>query len=103
MVAGRTTRSEATARGAGGDVAAARKPSGRVAARIIPGAAAEQSVAVDATWLEGVLADVLVAVVQDRATTRVAGGENAGRTLEHVAVVRSLTVVGGGAGAFSER
>jgi hypothetical protein len=81
--------------------AAAREPSGRVTARIVPGATAELSVAVDATWPYGVPADVLVAVVQDRATTKVSGGENAGRTLEHVAVVRSLAVVGSGSGAFS--
>jgi hypothetical protein len=81
--------------------AAAREPSGRVTARIVPGAGAELSVAVDATWPRSVTADVLVAVVQDRATTKVSGGENAGRTLEHVAVARSLMVVGSGAGAFS--
>lgn len=84
-----------------GIAAAARGPSGRVTARIVPGAASELSVAVDATWPDGVPADVLVAVVQDRATTKVSGGENAGRTLEHVAVARSLTVVGSGKGAFS--
>lgn len=102
VVAGRTNALGSDRRAARAAIAAAaREPSGRVAARIVPGAAAELSVAVDATWPDGVPADVLVAVVQDRATTKVSGGENAGRTLEHVAVVRSLTVVGSGAGAFS--
>jgi hypothetical protein len=82
--------------------AAPRDPPARVAARLVPGAAAGRRVlGVDATWPDAVPADVLVAVTQDRATTHVSGGENAGRTLEHVAVVRSLTVVGIGAGAFS--
>lgn len=44
-----------------------------------------------------------MAVVQDRAVTRVARGENAGRTLEHVSVVRSLSRLGHGIGAFSGR
>jgi hypothetical protein len=81
--------------------AAPRDPSARVAARLVPDAHARRIVGVDATWRDGVPADVLVAVTRDRATTHVAGGENAGRTLEHVAVVRSLTVIGAGAGAFS--
>jgi len=102
VIAGRTNalgRDRRAARAA--IVAAAREPSGHVTARIVPAAAAELSIAVDATWPDGVPADVLVAVVQDRATTNVSGGENAGRTLEHVAVVRSLTVVGSGTGTFS--
>lgn len=104
VVAGRTNALGSDRRAARAAIAAAaREPSGRVAARIVPGTAAELSLAVDALWLDGVLADVLVAVVQDRATTRVTGGENAGRTLEHVAVLRSLTVVGSGAGAYSGR
>jgi hypothetical protein len=83
--------------------AAAREASGRIEARIAPGGADELAVAVEATWPAGVDADVILAVVQDRATSRVTRGENAGRTLEHVAVVRSLAVVGSGAGAFSGR
>jgi len=102
VVAGRTNALGSDRRAAQAAIAAAaREPSGRVTARIVPGATAELSIAVDATWTDGVPADVLVAVVQDRATTKVSGGENAGRTLEHVAVARSLTVVGSGAGAFS--
>ena len=83
--------------------AAAREPSGRVDARIVAREAAELGVVVHATWGGGVAADVLLAVVQDRATSQVARGENAGRTLDHVAVVRWLSVVGSGAGAFSGR
>jgi hypothetical protein len=39
-------------------------------------------------------ADVMVAVVEDGLTSRVERGENAGRTLTHAAVVRSLVTVG---------
>ena len=39
-----------------------------------------------ATWAQGVAGEVYVALVQDRATSRVSSGENAGRTLTHVAV-----------------
>ncbi|BDG05629.1 DUF1223 domain-containing protein [Anaeromyxobacter oryzae] len=102
VVAGRTDVLGSDRRAARAAIAlAAREPSGRVAARIVSAAAAKLSLRVDATWSGSVPADVLVAVVQDRATTRVAGGENAGRTIEHVAVARSLTAVGSGAGAFS--
>jgi hypothetical protein len=54
-----------------------------------------------ATWAQGVAGEVYVALVQDRATSRVASGENAGRTLTHVAVARSLVKAGTGAGAYS--
>jgi hypothetical protein len=76
-------------------------PSARVSARLVTRPGATRILAVHATWRDGVPADVLVAVTQDRATTRVSGGENTGRTLEHVAVVRSLLTVGAGTGAFS--
>ena len=39
--------------------------------------------------------EVWVAVTQNKAISRVAGGENGGRTLSHVGVVRSLTKVSG--------
>ncbi len=39
-------------------------------------------------------ADLIVAVVQDRGRVAVPRGENAGKTLDHVAIVRSLRVVG---------
>jgi hypothetical protein len=83
--------------------AAAREDSGRIEARVTAAGASELAVDVEATWNAGVAADVLIALVQDRATSRVARGENAGRTLEHVAVVRSLARVGTGVGAFAAR
>jgi len=42
----------------------------------------------------GERADVLVALTEDQLTTDVQRGENRGRLLKHVAVVRSLTVLG---------
>jgi len=77
------------------------EPGGEVTARWRPegGGAIE----VSARWQDHVEAQVLVAFVQDHATSRVARGENAGRTLEHVAVVRELSVAGAGMGAFSGR
>lgn len=39
--------------------------------------------------------ELVVAVVQDRAQVRAERGENAGRTLEHAGIVRSLRVLGG--------
>ena len=56
---------------------------------------------VEAHWRAGIEAEVVVAAVEDRATTKVTRGENAGRTLTHVAIVRSMSVVGTGAGTFS--
>jgi len=83
--------------------AAAREPAGRVTARITSRAPGDLSIAAEARWRDGVRADVLVALVQGGATTRVAHGENAGRTLHHVSVVRSLSSMGSGVGAFSGR
>ncbi len=48
-------------------------------------------------------ADVIVAAVQDRATRSVTHGENAGRTLTHVAVVRWMSILGSGDGRFNGR
>ncbi|HET9594427.1 MAG TPA: DUF1223 domain-containing protein [Anaeromyxobacteraceae bacterium] len=77
------------------------EPAGEVSARWRPegGGAIE----VSARWPDHVEAQVLVAFVQNHATSRVARGENAGRTLEHIAVVRELSVAGTGAGTFSGR
>jgi hypothetical protein len=63
--------------------------------------AAEVALVIDAHWKAGVEAQVLVALVQDHATSQVERGENAGRTLVHAAVVRRLSTVGAGRGAFS--
>jgi hypothetical protein len=82
-------------------IAAAPAPTGRLWARLTGDRPEE--LAVEATWPEGSRADVLLASVQPRLTSAVARGENAGRTLEHVAVVRALTVVGSGTGAFAGR
>jgi hypothetical protein len=79
--------------------AAATRMRGEVSARTVPGVAGVLEVM--ARWPQGVEAEVCVALVQDRATSEIARGENAGRTLEHVAVVRSLLAVGSGAGSFS--
>jgi len=40
-------------------------------------------------------ADVMLAITEDNLTTQVGGGENGGRTLHHMAVVRELRRVGG--------
>jgi hypothetical protein len=82
-------------------VAAAAEPGGEMSARVAPGAEAVLEVA--ARWTPGIEAEVLVALVQDHAISRVERGENAGRTLEHVAVARVVSWVGAGAGAFSGR
>jgi hypothetical protein len=83
--------------------AAAREATGRIDARLVPDASGDVALRVDAAWTPGISADVLVALVQDHATTRVARGENAGRTLGHVSVVRDLRGLGSGVGAFSGR
>src|SRR5262249_30145653 len=47
-------------------------------------------------------ADIVVAVAEDRLTSKVTRGENHGRTLTHTAVVRTLTTVGDAAGRTAE-
>jgi hypothetical protein len=104
VVSGRTQAvgsDERAARSAiGGE---ARAPGGRIAAHLVRDGPAATAIDVDARWASGAPAEVLVALVQDRATSRVERGENAGRTLAHSSVVRSLTVVGSGTGAFRGR
>jgi hypothetical protein len=87
---------EAAARAA--IAAAARTTQGEVALRLSSGA-----LEIDARWPGRGRADVLVALVRDRATSRVASGENAGRLLSHVAIARTIGVAGSGAGAFAGR
>ena len=82
-------------------VAAATEPLGEVSARVVAGHEAALEVA--ARWPTGIEAEILVALVQDRATSRVEHGENAGRTLEHVAIARTISSVGSGTGSFSGR
>lgn len=104
VVAGRADVLGSDARAARGAIAAAaRGATGRIDARLVPDGRGGLTVLVEAAWSAGIAADVLVALVQDRAMTRVARGENAGRTLEHVSVARSLAVLGSGVGAFSGR
>lgn len=81
--------------------AAAAHIRGEVSARVVPGARDE--LAVTARWPDGVEADIVVALVLDRATSAVPRGENAGRTLEHVAIARAIAVAGSGKGSFSGR
>ena len=82
-------------------VAGAAEPGGEVSASTVPDA--EAVLQVTARWPAGIAAGVLVAIVQDHATSRVEGGENGGRTLEHVAIARAVSSVGSGAGTFSGR
>jgi hypothetical protein len=82
-------------------VAGAAEPGGEVTASTVPDA--DAVLQVTARWPAGIDAEVLVAIVQDHATSRVERGENAGRTLEHVAIARAVSSVGSGAGTFSGR
>jgi hypothetical protein len=74
--------------------AAAHATAGAAAVRVLEGAAPELQLEVRAAWDGPAAADVLVAFVQDHARSAIAGGENAGRVLDHVAVVRALTAAG---------
>lgn len=80
--------------------AAARTPLRTVAIRQRDAGPGLVELEVDTGWEPGRRAEVLVALVQDRARSAVARGENAGRTLEHVAVALSLTTLGRGRGAY---
>ena len=83
--------------------AASSSPEGSIAIRVGSRSNAQVSLDVEAHWRPGVDADVVLAAVEDHATSTVTGGENAGRTLTHVAIVKSLNVVGTATGAFSGR
>jgi hypothetical protein len=83
--------------------AAARSREGVVTVRVASRSGASVILQVEASWRADVTADVVLALVEDHATTRVTRGENAGRTLTHVAVVRSMSVLGTAAGALSGR
>ena len=94
----------------GGDESAARQaiariassPAGTMTLRLLEGSGTDVTVDVQASWSGGE-AEVLLAVVEDHAATKVTRGENAGRTLEHAAVVRSMSRLGRAAGVFSGR
>ncbi len=73
---------------------------GAASARVIGGDDTHLELEVRAEWGGAGTAEVWLALVQDRARSSVSGGENAGRTLEHAAVARSLVVVGRGTGRF---
>lgn len=81
--------------------AAAGGKRGGVSVSVVPGSAGVLEVA--AHWPDGIEAEVVVALVQAHATSEVALGENAGRTLEHVAIARRLFAVGSGTGSFRGR
>jgi hypothetical protein len=103
VVGGRLQSVGSDERAARAAVAASARPAdATIAARVTSAAGASPVLEVTARWEPGA-ADVVVAVVQDRATTRVARGENAGRTLDHVAVVRWMATVGGGTGSYEGR
>jgi hypothetical protein len=93
---------ESAARSAIGAVARSSTSSGRIRVQLLDGSGGEPSLDVHATWSGGV-AEVVVAVVEDRALTRVSRGENAGRTLAHVSAARSLVTVATARGEFSGR
>jgi len=73
---------------------AARRQLGTLTLRRTPA-----GVAVEGAWPGG-RAVVLVALLEDGLQSAVQGGENAGRTLRHDGVVRSLATVGEGDGSF---
>jgi hypothetical protein len=76
-------------------------PPGRLLVAAPARRGARVSLAIDASWEAGREAEVLVALVQPRTVVAVARGENAGRTLEHAAVVRRLALAGRGRGGFA--
>jgi hypothetical protein len=80
----------------------ARSSAGSLALRIAIDAGGEPVLDIQAKWAGGD-AQIVVAVVEDRATTQVRRGENAGRTLAHVSAARSMVTVGRAAGTFSGR
>jgi hypothetical protein len=91
----------------GGDELAARQaissatsiPAGSAVIDVRRGDPASFVLDVRAEWAGGPAA-VTLATVQDHARSTITSGENAGKVLDHVSIVRSLTVVGRGAGEF---
>lgn len=91
----------------GGDEVAARAaisgaastPAARVDIVVQRDEAASLVIDVRAEWGGGP-ADVILATVQDHARSSITAGENAGKVLDHVSVVRSLVVIGRGDGRF---
>ncbi|HVO21881.1 MAG TPA: DUF1223 domain-containing protein [Anaeromyxobacter sp.] len=73
---------------------AARRQMGSLTLRRTPA-----GLAVEGAWAGG-RASVLVALLEDGVQSAVRGGENAGRTLRHEGVVRSLAEMGAGDGSF---
>ncbi len=82
--------------------AAARSSDGSIALQVSQGRGADLALDIRAAWSGGA-AEVVVALVEDRVTTQVTRGENAGRALVHVAAVLSMVKVGRAAGTFSAR
>ncbi len=91
----------------GGDERAARKsitgaasaPGGVLELEQARSDAAGLLLGVRAEWTGGA-ADVVLATVRDHARDKVGSGENAGKVLDHVALVRTLLVVGHGTDRF---
>jgi len=79
---------------------AARNGGGFATARVVREDASHLYLDVSAEWAGSGAADVLVAFVEGHARSDVSRGENAGRTLDHVAVALSLAPVGHGTGSF---
>lgn len=82
--------------------AAAKQPCRNAGLRVLDGDDPRLELEVRADWDEDRGADVWIALLQDHAQSRIARGENAGRTLEHVSVLRTLVVAGSAAGRFHE-
>lgn len=103
VIGGRLQTVGGDASGAGSAIAeVARSPAGSLALRPVTDPTGKPALEIQATWSGGD-ARIVVAVVEDRATTRVSRGENAGRTLAHTSVVRSMLTIGRASGAFSGR
>ena len=103
VVGGRFQTLGSDAAGARAAVAACRSREGSITIHVASRSAEQVILDVAADWRSGLEADVMLALVEDRATSHVTSGENAGRTLTHVAIVKSLNVLGTATGAFSGR
>ena len=80
-------------------VESARRPRGTVTLAADAGRE-PRTFRVDASWAGGVEADVYLATVEHGSTSAVTGGENAGRTLRHTPLARTLVKLGTGKGTF---